>query len=200
MVIKTSSARNLQELKLNVWLIDNKLSLHLGKTESILFSSNRKLKQHKFLGISSNGIKVRGNEVVTYLGGQLDQDLSEKSMAQKIIHKDNASLKFLYRKKMFLDQCSRKTVCMAMIQSRIDYGSNFYYHGLPKFLQSRLQVVQNKMIRYVLNYSNRTHLVANDFNVVKWMSIENRIKYLDASHVFNYIDGQALEYLQVLKE
>ena len=39
------------------------------------------------------------------------------------------------------------------------------------------------MIRYVLKYSNRTHLVANDFNEVKWMSIENRIKYLAASHV-----------------
>ena len=88
---------------------------------------------------------------------------------------------------MFLNQYCRKTVCMAMIQSRIDYASNFYYHGLPKFLQSHLQVVQNKMIRYVLNYSNRTHLVANDFNQVKWMSIENRIKYLAASHVFNCI-------------
>ena len=107
-------------------------------------------------------------------------------MAQKIIQKANASLKFLYRKKMFLNQYCRKTVCMAMIQSRIDYASNFYYHGLPKFLQSRLQVVQNKMIRYVLNYSNRTHLVANDFNEVKWMSIENRIKYLAASHVGSY--------------
>ena len=85
-------------------------------------------------------------------------------MAQKIIHKANASLKFLYRKKMFLNQFCRKTVCMAMIQLRID-------NGLAKSLQSRLQVVQNKMIRYVLNYSNRTHLVANDFNEVKWMSI-----------------------------
>ena len=83
-----------------------------------------------------------------------------------------------------------------MIQSRIDYASNFCYHGLPKLSQSRLQVVQNKMIRYVLNYSNRTHLVANDFNEVKWMSIENRIKYLAARHVFNCIDGQAPEYLQ----
>ena len=72
---------------------------------------------------------------------------------------------------------------MVMIQSRIDYASNFFYHGLPKFLQSRLQAVQNKMIRYFLNYSNRTHLVANDFNEVKWMSIGNRIKYLAASHV-----------------
>ena len=35
--------------KLNVWLIDNKLSLHPGKTESILFASNRKLRPSFFL-------------------------------------------------------------------------------------------------------------------------------------------------------
>ena len=81
---------------------------------------------------------------------------------------------------------------MAMIQSRIGYASNFYYHGLPNFIQSCVQVVQNKMIRYVLNYSNRTHLVTNDFKKVKWMSIENRIKYLASSHVFNCIDEQYL--------
>ena len=185
----------------NIIDIEQKLSEELTKLNvwSILFASNRKLKQHKFLRISCNGIKVGGKEVVTYLGGQLDQDLSGKSMAQKIINKANASLKFLYRKKMFLNQYCRKTVCMALIQSRIDYASNFYYHGLPKFLQSRLQVVQNKMIRYVLNYSNRTHLVANDFNEVKWMNIENRIKYLAASHVFNCIDEQAPEYLQIFE-
>ena len=101
-----------------------------------------------------------GKEVVTYLGGQLDQDLSGKSIAQKIIHKANASLKFLYRKKMFLNQYCRNTVRMALIQSIIDYASNLYYHSLPKLLQSRLQGIQNKMIRYVLNYSNRTHLLA----------------------------------------
>ena len=181
--------------KLNVWLIDNKLLLHLRKTESFLFASNRELKQQKFLRISCNGITVGGKEVVTYL----DQDLSGKSMAQKIIHKADASLKFLYTKKMFLNQYCRKTVCMAMIQSRIDYASNFFYHSLLKFLQSRLQAVQNKMIRYVLNYSNRTHLVANDVNEVKCMSIENRIKYLAASHVFNCIGEQAPEYLQVFE-
>ena len=36
-------------------------------------------------------------------------------------------------------------------------------------------------------------------NEVKWMSIENRIKYLAASHVFNCIDEQAPEYLQILE-
>ena len=124
--IKFSMDKRGEELtKLNVWLIDNKLSLHLGKTESILFASDRKLKQHEFLRISCNGTKVGGKEVVTYLGGQLDQDLSGKSMAQKIIHKANASLRFLYRNKIFLNQYCRKTVCMAKIQSRIDYAKQF---------------------------------------------------------------------------
>ena len=77
--------------KLDVWLIDNKLSLHMGKTESLLFASNRLLKQQKFQKISCIGIKVGGKEVVTYLGGQLDQDLSGKSMAQKIIHNSLAA-------------------------------------------------------------------------------------------------------------
>ena len=67
--------------KLNVWLIDNKLSFHLGKTESLIFASTRKLEQQQFLRISCNGIKVGGKEIVTYLGGQLDQDLSGNSMA-----------------------------------------------------------------------------------------------------------------------
>ena len=183
--------------KLNVWLIDNKLSLHMGKTESLLFASNRKLKQQKFLRISCNGIKVGGKEVVTYLGSQLDQDLSGKSMAQEIIHKANASLKFLHRKKIFLNQYCGKTVCMAMIQSRIDYAINLYCHGLPKFLESLLQIVPNKMIRYVLNYSDRTHLVANYSNEGRWMSI--RIKYMAASHVYNCIDEHAPKYLQVFE-
>ena len=34
--------------KLNVWLTDNKLSLHLGKTESLLFASTRKLNNLNF--------------------------------------------------------------------------------------------------------------------------------------------------------
>ena len=54
-------------------------------------------------------------------------------------------------------------------------------------------------LRYVLNYSNTAHLLANDFNEVEWISIENRIKYLAASHVYICIDGQAPEYLQVFE-
>ena len=39
-VIEQTLSRELESVR--DWLIDNKLSLHLGKTESILFGSNKK--------------------------------------------------------------------------------------------------------------------------------------------------------------
>ena len=44
------------------WLIDNKLSLHLGKTESILFGSKIKLKSESNLNISCRGTDIEPKE------------------------------------------------------------------------------------------------------------------------------------------
>ena len=40
------------------WLVDNKLSLHLGKTESIIFGSHKRLKNKKELNVVCNGVKI----------------------------------------------------------------------------------------------------------------------------------------------
>ena len=37
------------------WLVDNKFSLHLGKTESILFGSTSRLKSQSVLSITCKG-------------------------------------------------------------------------------------------------------------------------------------------------
>ena len=58
------------------WLISNKLSLHLGKTESILFGSKRKLKDHCVFNVMCNNEPIKCTESVKYLGVTLDQCLS----------------------------------------------------------------------------------------------------------------------------
>ena len=52
------------------WLIDNKLSLHLGKTESILFGSKQKLNKqgHVNLNITCAGNIIQSKSQVKYLG------------------------------------------------------------------------------------------------------------------------------------
>ena len=69
------------------WLIDNKLSLHLGKTEAILFGSKRKLKRVNSFAVRCGEIKVTNVKSVKYLGLQIDNDLSGKSVLEDIIKK-----------------------------------------------------------------------------------------------------------------
>mgnify|MGYP001812316279 CR=1 FL=1 len=86
---------------LSIWLEENKLSLHLGKTESILFASNKRLKRTSELDISCNGIKVKAKEFVNYLGVTLHQRMSGKIMGTSILQNINAKVKYLYRKRIF---------------------------------------------------------------------------------------------------
>ena len=86
------------------WLVENRLSLHLGKTESILFGSNKRLAKRRELHITCNGNDIESGAKVTYLGVTLDQNLSGSSMITKIVSKCNNKIKFLYRNAKNLDK------------------------------------------------------------------------------------------------
>ena len=79
--------------KVREWLIENRLSLHLGKTESILFGSKKKLQSKDTIDVTC----------VKHIGITLDQSLSGDSIAENIIVKTNAKLKFLYRQARFIN-------------------------------------------------------------------------------------------------
>ena len=89
-------------------LIDNKLSLPLGKTESILFGSKSRLRSRSNLNIECKGSKIEPKDKVKYLGAILDQTLSGESMVNSILQRANARLKFLYRKQKFLNYHTKK--------------------------------------------------------------------------------------------
>jgi len=101
-VIENELSDDLQAV--SSWLVDNKLSLHLGKTESIVFGSKHKLKSNPSLKVSCNGIAIQSTSSVQYLGATLDQNLSCENIASSVINKANARLKFLYRKRHFLTE------------------------------------------------------------------------------------------------
>ena len=69
------------------WLVDNKLSLHLGKTESILFGPNRKLRSQspENVSIYCNGINIESKTSVKYLGVMIDQFLSGDYVVNTIV-------------------------------------------------------------------------------------------------------------------
>ena len=107
------------------WLVDNKLSLHLGKTESIIFGSKRSLKKCNTLDIQCNGVKIESKTFVKYLGSVLDQTFSGETVVNNIVKKVNSRLKFLYRKQGFLDINVRKLLSNAIIQPHFDYACSY---------------------------------------------------------------------------
>jgi hypothetical protein len=68
------------------WLVNKKLSLHLYKTECILFRPNRKLKTITDFQINCNGHLIKSQRNIKYLGIiNIDLDLYGDRTANIII-------------------------------------------------------------------------------------------------------------------
>ena len=61
------------------WLEENKLSIHLGKTESILIASKIRLARTDSLKISCGSVTIESKSKITYLGLTFDNDMSQLS-------------------------------------------------------------------------------------------------------------------------
>ena len=147
------------------WFIDNKLSVHFGeeKTKSILFGTKRQLKDQRDLNLKYGDIEIKQHCRVTYLGCILDNILSGEHMAAKVLNTVNNRLKFLYRKQKFLSLPLRRLLCNALIQPHFDYACVAWYPLLNKRQSKRIQIAQNKCIRYCLNLDNKAHIGTNEF-------------------------------------
>ena len=85
------------------WFVHNKLSIRFSEvnTKSILFASQRKIKNMKKRNIKNQNTEIKKHSHVTYLGCVMDETISGKPIALKVINKINGKLKFLYRKNSF---------------------------------------------------------------------------------------------------
>merc|ERR1712121_580770 len=177
------------------WLTDNKLSLHLGKTESILFGSKKKLKNIESFEVRCGEVVIKHVKSVKYLGVQIDDDLSGSSIVKETIKKANTRLKFLYINKNMLSFECRKTLCSALIQCHFDYSCSSWYPGINKRLKDKLQTTQNKMIRFILNLDNRAHIGNKERVKAGFLSVTDRVKQLKLGHVFKIKNKTSPYYL-----
>ena len=121
------------------------------------------MKKLEKLKISYNNIKIKQFSKVSYLGSILDESMSGESMALSVIHKVNSRIKFLYRKSDYLTYDLRRLLCNAIIQPHFDYACLTWYSGLTKALKNKIQVMQNKCIRFCLSLRNLDHIGIKEF-------------------------------------
>lgn len=134
-------------------------------------------------------------DTVKYLGVTLEQSLTGENMVNSIIQKANARLKFLYRKQKFLNLYTKKLLVMSLIQCHFDYACSFWYPGLSKLLKNRLQITQNKIIRFVLKMDPRSHIGPDVFKSLGWLPVSKRVDQIILCHVFKIKSGTAPDYM-----
>ena len=177
------------------WLIDNKLSLHLGKTEAILFGSNKKLRKVNTFEVKCNNVVIDQVKSVKYLGLQLDANLSGTSIVTAILKKANSRLKFLYRFKDMLNFKCRKILCTALIQCHFDYACSSWYPGTSKTLKKKLQIMQNKTTRFILGLDNRTSIRNKELAKTGCLNVSDRVKQLKLGHVHKIKNKTCPKYM-----
>ena len=168
------------------WLIDNRLSLHLGKSECILLGTRRKLQKAPALKVTCNENEIETKNTVTYLGITLDQTLTGYSIAEKLLNKSACKLKFLYRNTRQFDSKIKKLLVSALIQCHFDYACSAWYSGLTMKMKNKMQVMQNNMIRFILSKPSRYHVGINEFKRVEFLPVNG--EQLKQSYV-QYISG-----------
>lgn len=192
--IKKNLSSNLESG--NKWLIENKLSLHMGKTELILFGTKRKLGQYTDFSIICDGQLIKAKHSVVYLGLELNQYLDGEQIVLGIISKTNSRLKFLYRQANYFNQNVKKTICTALVLCLFDYSISSWYGGISKYHARRLQCAQNKVIRFILGKDFYYHINHADFKTLGILNINTRAEQLRLNHVFNVFHGTSPVYMR----
>ena len=84
--------------------------------------------------------------------------MSRESIANKVISKVNARLKFLHRKNKYLTPNLQCLLCNALIQPHFDYACSAWYPNISRKLQNRIQTLQNKCICFCLQLDKMSYI------------------------------------------
>ena len=117
--------------------MDNKLSLHLGKTECVPFGPRRKLRSITNFHVQCKDYILKAQDSVKYFGLFIDNHMNYEKIVNSIIGKVNSRLN-LYRHAKYLNTSTRITLSSALIQCYFDYSSSSWFGGLSKALKHKL--------------------------------------------------------------
>ena len=92
----------------------------------------------------------------------------------------------MYRHRNSLGKMSRQLLSSALIQPHFDYAATSWYMGSTEHLKHKLQVTQNKVVRFILNKPPRQHIGQNELDMVNLLNTEH-VYVVNIMHVMMYV-------------
>ena len=83
-----------------------------------------------------------------------------------------------------------------LVQCHFDYACWMWFSCVSSTSRKRLQIIQNKLIRFILGISTRSHIGYREFSSSNMLPVEYRVTQIKLNHMFNIVHGSAPEYLK----
>ena len=109
-------------------------------------------------------------------------------VALKALNKINGKLKFLTT-----TLC--RMLCNTTIQPHFDYTYSAWCPNLKQKLKKKIQITQNKCIRFCLKFDKRNHLSCKEFESINWLPVNKRVHECINAITFKFVNNACPIYL-----
>lgn len=196
----TSEIEDKLEMDLNnvhCWLLANKLTLNVKKTEYMLIGSRQKLSK-----VNSDPILRIGSESINRvsltktLGVLVDENITWRNHIDHVAKKAAKGIGLLRRSKDLLDRNTLKTVYSALVLPHFDYCA-IVWDNCSQTLKNRLQKLQNKAARIITgdSYETRSDVIRSKLG---WNTLQERRDDKMNNLMKKIMRDNSVDYLQEL--
>jgi len=194
-VDEVSDALNQDLSNVYKWLCANKLSLHVGKTSSLLICNHQKRRflPTTELSVNLNETQITQNDQLSYLGVDIDCNMNFNSQIDTLVKKVNKAIGILKYCSNFVSRDTQKTLYNSLVLPHFDYCFTVWSNVSTKHI-IRLQRLQNRAMRCILRAPPRTH-IEDMLKTLKWMSIKQRMCFLRLILMWKMVHSHAPDYL-----
>ena len=149
---KLETEMNKELKKISTWLIVNRLSLNVKKTNFVVFHPfNKPIKKKITLKFHRKTIKEVKH--IKYLGVIVDSSLSWKEHISKILKTISKYCGILYKIRPFVNINILKMLYNSLIYSRLTYGAEVWTLSTKTLLNS-IFIMQKKLVR-IMTFNNK---------------------------------------------
>lgn len=176
-IVEIINTLNLELKNLDNWLKFNKLKLNTSKSNfMVLCSDNNYIKfTSSNVHVSIGGDNLELVSSVKYLGVVVDRKLKFTQHINYICTKIAKKVGLIGRLRNTLSVSAKKTIYNVIVLPYFSYSSTLLYMCRQSDI-SRLQKLQNRAMRYILN-GNKYSKIQNMLKTLGWLDIQSFIKF-----------------------
>ena len=177
------------------WLIANRLTLNVLKTEFMLVGSRQRVATlTQELDLSINGISLKRVNSSQCLGVEIDEFLTWDAHISSVSKKVSSGIGVIKKIKPFVPTSNLLSVYQSIVEPYLDYCS-VVWDDISDQLTDKLQKLQNRAARVITGADYRTPSSVL-LNKLGWSSLKEKRNKQKALMMFKIMNGMTPAYLE----